>query len=556
MRRSLLAGIGVLAVLVFAACTDRPNDRGPFDPTGPSLAKGGGGGSLQCAGGFASDIARFEDEHFTSTDADALSALFNVIQSECSTTTTAPSEAVLAYLQKVADLRGAVVGDSVTLAELWNLVTEYATGTPIGRPPTVFVTGTPPTDELNTNGVRGGGAAVLDPAGALTMTTWDGQAGVKISDATGDDAQTPPGPHLFTLYPAACPGTTLPLATNECYNVESYPPVPNWSPLITIGMCIHGGNTDNIAISHFESGYGAEVLPDGGGFTWSTIPCYANDHAFIDTWLGRKAGPLGRALAMGLDYLRPRTLYADDAGESGQSDATTPFGGVKTRIFEELFDDNDPGAFLNGTDPDIGDNASSWDVFAPAPGFANVVDAATFVPPLGGGLTGNVIALSQAQGACKKNCPVYRLLGTRVNPTPAATIGIYEIEWDALQNKPNIKEAPFLVLSSTGQELARLSYKSESNVNRIRYNGVDTGILWEQNVAQSFKIVVRLDDGNASSNDHTTDLYINGTLVLSNVPFKTLGQTTFSTIGYRLDGVDAGIMLADNFKVTRGVDTP
>lgn len=565
MRRSLFAGIGVAAVLIFAACSPDQTRQEPLAPVDAGLAKGGGGGggSLQCSGGLASQIAKQEDNNFTSAQADELSSLFNVIKAECSPSTI-PSAAVLAYLQRVADFRlvnGTVEADRAdSLLALWKSVTEYATGEPIDRSPVVFVTGTPPSGPQNEGAIRGGGAAVLDPTATqptLTMTTWDGQAGVKISSD-----QTPTGPHLITLYPAPCPGTTLLLATDDCYNVQSYPPVEEWSPLVEVGMCIHGGGAGpNTAISHFDEDYGTEVLPDGGGFNWSAIGCYKNDHAFMDTWLGRKAGPLGRALAIGLDYLRPRSLYADDAGESGLGLFFSPFGGVKTKIFEETFDaPNVLGPFPQGSPsavaPDIGD---SWDVFAPSPGYVEIVDGNVLAP--NGGLPGQVIAISQAQGACTKKCPIYRLLGTRVNPTPADEIGTYEVTWQSLQNKPNIKEAPFVLLSADDKEIARLSYVSQSNQNRILYNGQNTGVLWTQNVAQSFKIVVRLNDDDATDHDFTTDLYIGNMTnpVLSNVGFKTQTPqrpSTFSRVGYKLDGIDAGIMAADNIVVRRLPDKP
>jgi hypothetical protein len=344
--------------------------------------------------------------------------------------------------------------------------------------------------------------------------------------------------------------------------VQSYPPVDGWSPAITIGLCIHGGgtNTPNVAISHFDADFGTEVLKEGTGFNWGTIGCYKNDHAFIDTWLGRKGGPLGRALALGLDYLRPRPLFADDAGESGLAFFTSPFGGVKTKIFEELFDNagnvpNTLGAFPqdpNEVQPDVGD---SWDVFAPAPGYATIVDGNVLAP--GGGLPGQVISISQAQGACNKNCPKYRLLGTRVNSTPADEIGVYEVTWKSLQNKPNIKEAPFVLLSASGVEIARLSYVSESNQNRIKYNGQVVG-TWLQNVATSFKIIVRLEDNDNTTTDFRTVLYINDmdtpinrTATSTEWVFRNTTQKTFTTLGYFLTGVDAGIMAADNIVVVR-----
>ena len=56
MRRSLLAGIGGLAVFIVAACTpDQPRQE-PLAPTDPLFAAGGG--SLQCAGSQASLLAQ------------------------------------------------------------------------------------------------------------------------------------------------------------------------------------------------------------------------------------------------------------------------------------------------------------------------------------------------------------------------------------------------------------------------------------------------------------------------------------------------------------------
>jgi hypothetical protein len=308
------------------------------------------------------------------------------------------------------------------------------------------------------------------------------------------------------------------------------------------------------AVTHFQAGYGTEVLPPGATFPWDVSHTCAQTHTFLDTWLGRTGGPLGRALARGLDVLRPQPLFAYDAGESGRFRFTTPFGGGLRVVFEEAFTDNALGTFPNQTDPDVGDNASSWFVNAPSPGYIQVQDGSILAP--NGGLPGNVIVLNQALGACKKSCPTFSLLGTRVNPTPADDIGTYEVTWKSMQTKPNIKEAPFVLLSASGQEIARLSYVSQSNQNRILYNGTNTQVLWTQNVAQSFKIIVRLDDDDASNNDFTTDLYINDVLVLSNVLFKTQNQTTFNTIGYQLAGVDAGIMAADDFLVKRLFDKP
>jgi len=166
--------------------------------------------------------------------------------------------------------------------------------------------------------------------------------------------------------------------------------------------------------------------------------------------------------------------------------------------------------------------------------------------------------LSQAQGNCAQ-CPVFKLLGTRVNPSPTDTIGSYEVTWQSLQNKPSVKEAPFVVLSHTGAEIARLSYVTESSQNRLRYNGaiVMSGgnpVTWTTNVHQDFKITVNLLTTNGQ-NSYRTSLAINNTTVVSNVPFVNSAKT-MATIGYVLSGIDAGIIGADNFLVRRLADPP
>jgi hypothetical protein len=543
MRRSSLAGIGLAAVLIVAACsTDEPSQV-PLAPTVPSLAQ-----NVQCKNSLANTIETQQDTYFDETNEATLNGLLTTIKAECPM--SVPSATVLTYLQRVVDFRGTVdVQRAKDLVSLWNNVTTYATGTPIGRNYTVLLPG---TINPQAPGIRGGGAAILDNiAGPLEMYTFDGQAGIKISSN-----QTPSGPHFWTLDPSGCPVTTLRQATTDCYDVQAYPPAATWSPEFTVGMCVThvSGPT---ALSHAEAGYGTEVLqedPDDE-FPWDLLHTCAQTHTFMDTWLGRKTGPLGRALALGLDYLRPQTLFANDAGETGISNDASPFGAVLTVVFDDNFDNENIGPFAPGTDPTVGDNASSWDIYAPSPGYVEIQDGSVLAP--GGGLPGNVVVISQALGACKKNCPTFRLLGTRVNPSSTDTIGTYEITFSQLQNKPNIKEAPFVVLSNSGQELARLSYVSESNNNRIKYNGNVVG-TWTQNVAKSIKIVVRLYDGDNSTPDWTTSLYLDGstTATVLDAPFKTSGQKTFSTIGYRLDGIDAGIMAADNFLVVRLTDKP
>ena len=547
MRRSAFAVLGIASILVFAACTDRPNDRAPLLPTGPSLAKGGS----QCAGGLASDIAKDHDDLFTAEQMAVLDPLWDDIKAECVAGNTAPSATLLTYLEQVAQYRGDDARAQL-LVNHWGQVTLYATGSAISRSYRVLTSGViVPAGE----GVRGGGADVLDGAASsplydLQMTTFDGQAGVKISDG-----QAPLGPHLVTMDPdsTACPATALNAASNDCYNVQFYPPVTTaFVPKIDVGMCLHGAGATT-AVLHAEAGFGTEVLPDGDPFPWAGGTCHQT-HTMIDTWLGREAGPLGRALARAIDYLRPQPLIAADAGESGETDASSPFGTGLLEIIKDDFQELGPA-------PDIGD---LWTITAQHPGFVRINEAGV------GDMPGPVVELSQGQGACT-NCPLFQLLATRENGTTAEAVGIYEVTWTSLQAGSNLKEAPFVILNAgnSNNEIARLSYTRVNSQNQPLIftvygngNSVQTFNVgqWAQNAKQDFKVTVRLNTLDPATS-RTVSLSIDG------VPFDfdpsptaqafnvaAPRATQLKQIGYVLTKIDAGTIVSDNWRVIRLAD--
>jgi hypothetical protein len=564
MRRSFLAGIGVAAVLIFAACTPDQTRQEPLAPGDVGLAKGGGGGggSQLCASGLLSDISKLQKVVFTSAViATHFDPLLNALKNSCP---TSPQSLTLqTYLQKVVDFRLDQEGNigvtrAQNLVKLWKFVTTYAVdpqdAPALDRPYTVLLSG---TVTPGSPGIRAGGAAVLNPSAdpaVLEMTTFDQQAGVKIGVGPAPDffpvPQSPSGPHLITMDPAGCPSTTLRLASlatqnagKPCYEVDEYPAVTLWSPAIAIGMCIF--ESGPAAITHVNPNFGTEVLPTGPTFPWagSNATCIQT-HSVVDSWLGRKAGPLGRALAHAIDYLRPQTLFADDAGESGLGLFTSPFGGALTVVYEDGFTANTAGQPLaNGTDPVVGDFASSWFVDVTHPGSITIQNGL-------GNMTGNVVVISQGQGACTQ-CPTVKLVGTRINPSAADTIGSYSISWTSLQNKPSVKEGPFVVYNFDGVEIARVSYVTEMSNNVIRFNGDIVG-TWATNVSQDFVLTVYLKE-TLSGPTQSVSLSINGgTPVLKSVP----AATTVTTFGYVLTGIDAGIIAADNFIMKRNHDIP
>ena len=528
MHRSFAPTPAIAAILLFAACTDQPS-RAPLAPSEPSAAV-----SAQCGGALASQIGKDVRDLFSGAAEADLENRFGIIKSLC------PD----AFAQMM-DFIDAVIGyrepPTITQARaqaivaLVKSVTLYVTGTGLDLPFSVMM----PT----------GGAAVLSPG--EQMLTFDERAGVVVAPGTTvlvNGQPVPVGQVLFAFEPKpfSCQTTTL-RQTGNCYNLIVFPHFGGWDPPVTVGMCLRAGHHGPSAIGHEKAGFGTEVMPAGFSYPFS---CEHTETA-LNSWLGREAGALGRALAHAYDYLRPRLLFAEDAGVSGQFRFFSLIGGVLTVVFEDGFTANALGPLVNGTDPVVGDFPSSWLVQTEPPGSITIQNGL-------GDLTGKVVVLSQAQGNCAQ-CPVFKLLGTRVNPSPTDTIGSYEVTWQSLQNKPSVKEAPFVVLSHAGAEIARLSYVTESSQNRLRYNGaiVMSGgnpVTWTTNVHQDFKITVNLLSTNGQ-NSYRTSLAINNVTVVSNVPFVNAAKTV-STIGYVLTGIDAGIIAADNFLMKRLADPP
>ena len=509
MRRPLLAGISLAAVLVFAACsTDEPSQV-PLAPTKPLLAAGD-----QCAGSQASLIAKEQKALFSGAALNDLQAQFAVIKSLCPNA----SAQLMTYLESVIGYSGAPTNAARAqgLVNHFGSVTLYVTSTALVRPAVVF---------QNT-----GGAAVLSPG--ESMTTWDALARLAIDGGT-----TPAGPHLFTFEPrptSECDGATSLRLTGGCYQVHDYPDeTATYTPPATLTLCMRH-NAGPTGIAHQKGVFGTEVLPEV-----SLVYACANTHAAIDSWLGREAGPLGRAVARAYDYLAPRPLFADDAGESGSIGSFSLVGGILNVVFEDDFTEI-------ASPPDVGD---SWLVQATHPGYIQVQNGL-------GDMTGSVVVLSQGQGACT-NCPVFQLLGTRVNSSQTETVGTYEVSWRSVQDKPSVKEAPFVVLNNAGAEIARLSYVTESSNNILRFTagGVSTDVgNWVRDVSQSFKITVNLTTLNPATSNRVS-LEINGSPVATN-PNAIANATTLKQIGYVLTGIDAGIIGADDFRVIRLPDIP
>jgi hypothetical protein len=528
MRRPLLAGIGLAAVLVVAACsTDEPSQV-PLAPTVPSLASG-----PQCSGSGAADFYKAQKALFTGAALSDLQARFDVIKSLCPN--AVPQ--MMDYLQAVVTWAAPTTNGAraQALVNHWSALVLYVKNE----------TKTWPADVLKGDGALGGvqdGGAKLLAAGG-SMTTFDGRAALQLGSPIPAN-----GPFLFTFQPVAgsqCDGGTMLKTAGICYDVSDYPDGGTFNPAAVISLCVHQPYTSPFAagIGHARQGFGTEVLPE----VTAAISCAHDPSTAMNSWLGREAGPLGKALALAYDYLRPRALFADDAGESGSIGSFSLVGGVHSDIIRDDLDELNtiPG-------PDVG---GSWTIEATSPGYIQI-------NPTGlGDLPGPIVELSQAQGNCAA-CPTFRLLATRLDTLVTDTVGTYEVSWQSVQTKPSVKEAPFVVLNDAGAEIARLSYVTESSHNILRFTagGVSTDVgNWVRNVSQAFKITVNLTTLNPATRNKVSFAFGPTPSTVVTVPTNPdviPNATTVKRIGYILTGIDAGIIGADNFKVSRLQDIP
>ena len=163
-----------------------------------------------------------------------------------------------------------------------------------------------------------------------------------------------------------------------------------------------------------------------------------------------------------------------------------------------------------------------------------------------GDLTTKPVVLNQAGGNCTL-CGGLELTGTATTPPEVdATSGVYIVRWTSLQSKPSSKEAPIVIRSAAGLEVARLSYRTVSSTRILAYNSVTLPVAWAQSVAQSFEVVVDLAT-------KTTSLRIDGAPVagFQAVPFVNAAATDVGTIGAEFSGIDAGIVGWDNISITK-----
>lgn len=506
----------VAAILLVAACSgDSESVR--LIPTEPALTQ-----LDACTGKSASQVAKEQrDLYKDKTVLKQAQDLFKAVSQGCPNTKAQMMEYIAFTIGQLPEARPATPGATEQkLLNHWESVFTYVglSGADVPSP---------------ANGVTAkaltsaGGVGIIDLADGGEVLTFNEMAGIKVPAQVGQS-----GARLFTIEPTTvgCFLTNL-KKEGSCLLYETFPHVESYAPAVTFGICQINGNPPNARLGH-QHGNAFEVLD------LVTYPALCPAEAHVSS-----TGLLGRLLASVGRWLGPRPLIAAHGGLGGLGTAASPVGGVNTETFLADFNSDvvgqAPGSPLVGT--------GAWDVNAPPPGFV-LVQAAL------GDLTDQPVVLNQAGGACA-DCGVLRLVGTMFNSGEgaAADNGVYQVTFRALQSKPSVKDAPFVLRDSQGREIARLAYQTVSSTRQLVYNGLDTGCRWIVNQSQGFTILVDFDT-------KRTTLVVascggtENTSVTQNVGFANSAAADLTSLGWVMTGIDAGIVAWDDIQVLRLAD--
>jgi hypothetical protein len=365
--------------------------------------------------------------------------------------------------------------------------------------------------------------------GVITQTTVNRELAaanaaltLPVQLATGDQRG-----HLFSIYPlgAGClTGTNL-AQTGPCFQVSANPEVdPKFDPKIKVGICqpVHANEPipANIpALAHLHGGV-TKVTESAG------IYPVCVDLAFnTGSWTNGFGGVARRLAWLTRRAIGIQTAYAAHGGLGGLGDFISPFGAVDALLFKGTFT-----ADAIGSTP-VNADVGTWTTQITAPGSISVESSL-------GDLTSKPVVLSQAGGNCE-TCGGLLMQGNLTSAGPLATDGRYHVEWTSVQDAPAVKGAPFVLRSSAGAEIARVTYSTVSSANVLSYNGTVFG-TWVRHVSQHFEIEVDL-------NAKTTSLTVDGVAVATG----SFTAANFATVSADYRGIDSGVMGWDNISVTR-----
>ncbi|MBA3340439.1 MAG: hypothetical protein H0T48_01235 [Gemmatimonadaceae bacterium] len=516
----------MLIAVVAGACADDS----PPAATGPDVAvrfaRPAGGA---CSASLGRSISDQQKGLFERTTLKAAQNLWGVVTAACAGNLAQAKEAMLTYVQFTIDQEAG--GTTLTPSGFaspaagtvshWNSVFAYVDYPAPGLPATVL---------------ESTGAAKVIPATATTAEVSIAQkAALKYSPQSTAD----PIGHLFSIYPLpdnCLTGTNLE-QTGKCFEFSASPAVsPGFD--VQVGICqpldeaLHGNMP---ALAHLVSGKTEITEP-----TPSAYPSLSFCNGTSTTGsMGDGLGGAARRLAsLVKSAFTVRRAYAAHGGLGGISGGgLSPFGGVDLLVFSADFSST---AGLPPEAPNVG----TWLKAEATPPGSILVQASL------GTLTNSPVVLSQGGGNCS-TCGGLDLWGG-LNSSSASIVasdGLYRVEWSSLQDGPTLKGAPFVLRSSTGAEIARLVYSSQSGQDLLTYNGNIPAGGWIRHAAQRFTILVNL-------NTRTTSLSIGGQPVAGaqDQPFVSASALDLASVRAEFTGIDSGIMGWDDISVQRLAD--
>ena len=462
--------VSPILVAAILACSDVPHQT----VTNPDFA-----GKLKftaasaCDAGLDATVNAEIDRLFSIFHREEAHTRWRVVESSCVGDVANAREAMLRYIQlsiEVFRSNGILKPSAGTAADSvvanWNSAFAY-----VGYD----------QPNLNSNVLGQDGAAGVIPA-----TIPGNQQELKAPDAAltmfSQNSMGDPRGHLFTIVPlaAGCLGGTNLTQTGPCFEFSSFPHVsPSFNPAVKVGICEPLKSNQPLpgrrpALGHLAGGF--VLIP--GQTAYPTFCAHTDDPPPVLGWSNGVSGIVRRVAWMAKRALTPEPLFAVHGGLGGTGSGLSPFGAVDLTVFEASLDHESLGGA-----PAL-PNAGVWTSFITKPGkISSQLGLGTYPD--------TILVLNQAGGNCAK-CGGIMLQGNLTDASSAgATAGIYQASWISLQDKPIVKDAPFVLRGTTG-EIARLSYRSINSRKELYYNNALVG-NWVQHEAQRFVITIDLN---------------------------------------------------------------
>jgi hypothetical protein len=514
-----------LAAVAIAGCSN-DGSRGPTSPVrSPRLTLAGEPCSLELHEQADQErLALFEGETLEEAQ-----ALFAPVATDCPINIDQAREEMLVYIQFTIDaLRAGNVKEpdpeefdskEDALVSHWNTMFAFVDYPEPNLPGSVL-------------GPDGAAGVVFQTSANHEVAATNAAITVATQDANGDQRG-----HLLTIGPddeGCLTGSNL-IQTGPCFQFTSNPKAaPAFSPKAKLGICQPVSEAEPIpglapALGHLEED--VTKVADVLGVPYPSF-CEDLPSEKVGSWTGG-FGDIARRLAwVTKQALGVKSLYGSHGGLGGVSGGLSLFNGLDRMVFKATFTST-PGL------PPGPPEAGTWFLDVKKPGSITVEKSL-------GDLLNSPVVLNQGGGACK-NCGGLEMRGTLTGADGLfPTDGVYLVSWLSVETKTT-KGSPIILRSSTGLEIARVTYLTSSGKEQLLYNGVVIG-SWIKGKSQKFDVTVNL-------NNHTTSLKIDGVVIPAarNVPFVEDAQD-LGRIAVELAGNDPGILGWDDITLLRSPD--